>query len=338
MIPYTWLEEAQERIAPYIKETPLMYDAARDVYLKWENQQVTGSFKARGALNKVLALQDWERQLGLVTASAGNHGQGLALAGKITGAPVTVFTSEHAVPAKVEAMRSLGATVNLVPGGYGEAERAGLAFAETHQATWVSPYNDGQVIAGQGTIGLEVLRQLPSLPECTWVVPVGGGGLIAGIGVAIKADGARATIRRDATSLQTTDQVHLIAVQSQASPFFHALYHHGTQEGVAELPSLADGLSGPVEAHALTIPLVRHYVDEFILVNETQIVEAITFAWYEYRQRVEGSAAVALAGVLRTSSGRQKTPARPTVVIISGGNIQAEVHADLVAAAQAGTQ
>lgn len=314
MIPYVWFEEAQKRIAPHIQVTPLSHDAARDIYLKWENQQVTGSFKVRGALNKVLTLQTWERQRGLVAASAGNHGQGLALAGKLAGAAVTIFASEHAVPAKVEAMRALGATVKLVPGGYGEAEQAGLAFAAETRATWVSPYNDGQVIAGQGTLGLETLRQLPSLAEATWIIPVGGGGLMAGISAALRGSGA-----------DLIGRVRLVAVQSQASPFFHAIYHHGSQAGIRELPSLADGLAGPLEPNALTIPLIRRFVDDFILVSEAQITEAIRFAWKQYQQRIEGSAAAALAAILSS-----EVTARPAVVIISGGNIQPEVHTQIV--------
>jgi threonine dehydratase len=130
MIPYEWLEQADSRISPYIQRTPLTFDAARNIFIKWENHQVTGSFKARGAFNKVLLLEDWEREVGLVAASAGNHGQGLALAGREVGARVEVFVSEHAVPAKVEAMRALGAVIHAVPGGYPQAEAAGKDYAE----------------------------------------------------------------------------------------------------------------------------------------------------------------------------------------------------------------
>ena len=133
--------------------------------IKWENRQVTGSFKARGAFNKVLLLEEWEREVGLVAASAGNHGQGLALAGQKHGAVVEVFVSEQAVPAKVDAMRALGAIIHTVPGSYGEVEAAAKAYAENQQKTWVSPYNDGQVIAGQGTLGLELLRALTPVPS-----------------------------------------------------------------------------------------------------------------------------------------------------------------------------
>src|SRR5512143_1222699 len=120
MIPYEWLEQAEQRIAGNVRQTPLTHDAARGLYLKWENHQVTGSFKPRGAVNKVLNLEPWERAAGLVAAAAGNHGQRVALAGRITTAPVEVVVSEHAVPAKVQAMRELGAQVYTVPGGYAD--------------------------------------------------------------------------------------------------------------------------------------------------------------------------------------------------------------------------
>lgn len=315
MIPYSWLEQAADRLATHIKKTPIIYDAENQVYLKLENQQVTGSFKARGAINKVLTLQDWELEKGLVTASAGNHGQGVALAGKLVGAKVIIFASEHAVPAKIEAMRALGAEVRLVSGGYGEAEEAGLAYAASNGSTWISPYNDGQVIAGQGTVGLEILEQIPELPSSTWVVPVGGGGLISGIGAAIKTG-----------SVEKTASRKLIAAQSEASAFMHAIYRHGTQDGAVDLPSLADGLAGPVEPNSITIPLVRRFVDEFVLVSEEDIASAIAYAWKHYNERIEGSAAAALAAVL---SG--EISSRPAIVVISGGNIQDEVHADIVA-------
>jgi threonine dehydratase len=312
MIPYEWVEEAANRIAPFIRHTPLTHDSKNDIYLKWENHQVTGSFKARGAFNKVLSLLPWERQEGLVTASAGNHGQGVALAGNQTGARVTVFASEQAVPNKLDAMRALGAEVILVEGGYGEAENAGLAYAKHSGKTWVSPYNDGQVISGQGTIALEINKDLPHVTPLTWVVPVGGGGLIAGIGGGMKTPGANPPRK-------------LIAVQSEASPFLYNLFKQGSQDGVEELASLADGLSGPVEANSLTIPLAKHYVDEFILVSEDEIVEAIRICWNRYRERIEGSAAVSLAAIL---SG--KIPQRPAVLILTGGNIEAEVFGTII--------
>ena len=325
MIPYSWLEEAAERIAPYIQKTPLTYDPNNDLYLKWENHQVTGSFKARGALNKVLCLEDWEREQGLVAASAGNHGQGVALAGQIVNAKVIIFASEHAVAAKVAAMEKYGADVRLVAGGYGEAEKAGLEYAAEHGATWISPYNDGQVIAGQGTLGLELLQGLPGISESAWLVPVGGGGLVSGIGAAIDA-----YYPDQANGRKSQSKPDLIAVQSEASPFLHSIYHTGSQRGVNELPSLADGLAGPVETNSVTISIVKQWVDEFVLVSEDDIKQAIIYAWQRYHEKIEGSAAAALAAVLTN-----KITTRPSVIILSGGNIQPDLHAQITGVGQA---
>jgi threonine dehydratase len=315
MIPPEWFEEARQRIAPHICKTPLEFDAGNQLYLKWENQQITGSFKARGALNKVLALQPWERQRGIVTASAGNHGQGVALAGNLVGAPVTVFASESASQVKLDAIRAYGAELRLVPGGYGEAEQAGLEYARTQEKTWVSAYNDGQVIAGQGTLAREVVSEIHGEEPLAWLVPCGGGGLISGIGAALQTDATQGKKNR------------LIGVQSQASPFLYELFVHGTQAGAVELPSLADGLSGPVEQGSITIPLARKYVDAMILVSEEEIISAMRYAWQRYHQRIEPSGAVGLAAVL---TGRIAD--RPAVVVITGGNIQAEIHHQLIGA------
>jgi threonine dehydratase len=310
MIPTVWLEQARERIAPYVQKTPLTYDPQNKLYLKWENHQVTGSFKARGALNKILPMQDWELERGLVTASAGNHGQGVALAAGIKHAHVIVFVSEHASANKIQAMRKLGAEIHFVEGGYAEAESAGIAFAKTSGATWVSPYNDGMVIAGQGTIGLEVIPDLPDPASVAWLVPAGGGGLVSGIGSALQALHPRP---------------RLFSIQSEASPFLYAIYHHGTQEGVIELPSLADGLAGPVEAGSVTIPMVKEFVDDIILVTEEEIGQAIKYAWVTYHECIEGSAAVTLAAAL---SGRFTT--RPAIAVLSGGNIHPAEHERII--------
>jgi threonine dehydratase len=310
MIPSSWLVEAAERISPYIRRTPLTLDEQNQIFLKWENHQVTGSFKARGALNKVLSLQTWERNRGLVAASAGNHGQGVALAGQITNAPVTIFCSEHAVASKVEAMRNLGAEVRQVMGGYGEAEQAGLAYAKTSAATWISPYNDGQVIAGQGTIGLEILQDLSENEAGVWVVPTGGGGLISGLAAALSDKNRRP---------------RMIAVQAEASAFLHSIFRSGSQQDVPDLPTLADGLSGPVEEGSITIPMVMSLIEDFVLVSEEEIARAIAYAWQDHQERIEGSAAAALAAVLF-----HKVTARPAVVVISGGNIDGKRHAEIL--------
>lgn len=305
MIPSEWLDQAAVRIAPHIRRTLLTNDAELNIYLKWENRQMTGSFKARGALNKVLALEPWERKAGLVTASAGNHGQGVALAAQVTGSSATVFSSEHAVQSKVEAMRLLGAWVTPVAGGYELAEKTGIAYAAEHKMTWISAYNDAQVIAGQGTIGVEIMQNLTMTSAMTIVVPVGGGGMLSGIGAAIE---------------RSKQRPRIVGVNPESSAFMHSLYFNGTQENVTDLPTLADGLTGAIEEGSLTVPLVKRYADDLVLVSEDEIARAIAYAWWHFGERIEGSGAVGLAAVL---AGKVKSPA---VVVISGGNIQPEIH------------
>lgn len=312
MIPRDWVKAAGERLRGRVRRTPVSFDDALGCYLKWENLQETGSFKLRGAMNKVLTLQPWEREQGLVAASAGNHGQGVAVAARLMGARAVVFASEHAMPSKLDAMRALGAEVHLVPGGYAEAESAGKQFAEQQGMIWISPYNDAQVIAGQATVGLELLDELPAQELEAIVVPVGGGGLISGVGLVLD-------------QLPAGHRPRLIGVQSEASPYFHAILKSGSQDGVVEQESLADGLAGRVEDGSITIPMVRAMVDDVILVSEVEIEQAIAAAWKRYGAVIEGSAATALAAAL---SG--KFAHRPAALILSGGNIQPEIHRQLI--------
>lgn len=316
MIPPEWFAAASARIAPFIIRTPLTHDPVRQFFFKWENQQVTGSFKVRGALNKVLSLQPWELAAGLTTASAGNHGQGVAFAARQAGARVIVFASDHAVESKVAAMRVLGAEVRLVAGGYAEAEAAGIRHARETGSMWISPYNDGEVIAGQGTLGLEIAGQAVGQGVKSIVIPAGGGGLASGVGLALR---------------QLPGPPEIIAAQSESSSFLYALYTHGSQAGVIELPSLADGLAGPVEEGSVTAPIIRQVASQFLLVSEEEIAAALVFAWQEYRQVIEGSAAAALAAALF-----RKSIQLPAVILISGGNIEPAVHSRLVSGASAG--
>ena len=308
MIPIEWLYMAAERIKDHTIQTPVTYDEELNIYLKWENKQVTGSFKIRGALNKVFSLENWEIDQGLVTASAGNHGQGVALSGKIVGSPVTIFASEQAAPNKIEAMSKLGAEVCIVNGGYGIAEQTAMEYASKKNATYISPYNDGQIIAGQGTVGLEVVENLIDDQNFTWITPVGGGGLISGIGAVIR---------------HFKKQHRLVGVQPEASPFTYSLYHNGTQSNINDLPTLADGLSGPMQPGSITLPMLKNLVDDIITVGEDEIGQSIAYAWHKYNEIVEGSSATALAAVL---TGRIKSPA---ILIMSGGNIQPEIHGQI---------
>ena len=319
MIPTTWLYDAAQRLEGKLIRTPLTHDEERDLYIKWENQQKTGSFKARGALNRAMILEDWEKEMGLVTASAGNHGQGVALAGQILGASVRVFVPKETPPVKIDAMRAMDATVELVDGGYHAAEEAGLAYAKRNDAVWLSPYNDGHVVAGQGTVAHEILDELPEAAEMTWVVPVSGGGLLSGIAAVVREQAQNALRPGSA-------QARVIGVQVENAAFMHGFFHHGTQYDVVERPTLADGLAGAVEEGAITISLIRKYVDDILLVSEDEVAEAVAFAWHAYGEKIEAAGAVGLAAYLQG-----KLPETSLVQIISGGNIQPDLHADIIA-------
>lgn len=319
MIPFEWIGAAAVKIAPYVNETALTYDKEFNLYIKWENQQITGSFKARGAFNKILHLEEWERKAGLLAASAGNHGQGVALAGQKTSAPVKIYAPQEAPAIKIAAMRALGAEVVLISGGYTAAEKAALAEVEQGHASWVSPYNDGHVIAGQATLGLETVRQLEShtefsLQQSTWYVPVSGGGLLAGVALALQ---------------NVPQRPRIVGVQTAAAPFMHGLFYNNTQDDIIETPTLADGLAGEVEPNSITIPLIREYVDEIILINEDDIYNAVKLAWDRYNERIEGAAAVALAAAIS-----DQTNGGPFVAVISGGNINTQLHQDIISMGQ----
>jgi len=310
MIPQEWLVEARRTLSNQVRVTPVTFDPELSSYIKWENCQLTGSFKVRGAWNKVAHLLPWERDRGLVTASAGNHGQGVAYAAREFGVSTIIFASDHAVEAKVKAMQALGAEVRFVPGGYAGAETAGLAYAQETGRTWVSPYNDGQVIAGQASIGFELVEQIDPFDVKSVIVPVGGGGLICGVAMALRSLGHNCQI---------------IGVQSEASSFMHAVFHGNLQDSVVEWDSLADGLAGKIEANSITIPGTREMADEILLVSEISIEEAIRYAWERHHEIIEGSAAVSLAAVLTGM-----ISALPAVILISGGNIQPELHKSII--------
>lgn len=311
MIPYVWIEEAAQRIKGLIASTPVIYDQTLDLYLKLENHQKTGSFKLRGASNKVLSLTDLELAGGVVTCSAGNHGQGVALASNSCGTHCTVFASEHAAQVKVDAMRKLGANVILVSGGYVDAEKAAIQYSSETKKTFVSPYNDAQVIAGQGTIALEIIEKFYKLETVkSLLVPTGGGGLICGIGAVFE---------------ERNNRPRLIGVQSDASSFAYQLLLTGSQTGVVERDSIAEGLAGEIAHDSITIPLMKKYVDEIVLVSEMEIRAAIRYAWKTYREMIEGSAAVGLAARLAG-----KIQSHPALTIITGGNIQPELFKSII--------
>jgi len=307
MMPVDRFLEAERHVRPYVRETPLLFSGRLSercgarLYLKLENLQHTGSFKARGAMRKVLALSGEQRGRGVVTASTGNHGAATAHAGRQVGVDVTVMVPHGASPSKVERIRKLGATVEFFGGDSAKTEMRAREIAAERGLLFISPYNDDEVIAGQGTVGVELLRQCPDLDAV--VVAVGGGGLIGGIASYLK--GSRPGIQ-----------------VLGCSPVNSAVMVESVRQGkildLPSLPTLSDGTAGGVEPGAITFELCRTLVDDYDLVSESEIEDAMRLAFEDERLIIEGSAGVAIASALRQAA---RWPDRRVAVVICGGNI-----------------
>ncbi|HEX5727092.1 MAG TPA: pyridoxal-phosphate dependent enzyme [Longimicrobiaceae bacterium] len=298
---------AARRLEGVVRATPLERSAAlsaragTDVFLKLETHQRTGSFKLRGACNAVAALGAAARGRGVVTASAGNHGLGVALAARLAGAPAVVYLPADAPETKRRRIAGLGAEVRPVPGGYDDAHRAAEAHAERTGACFVHAYSEPAVVAGQGTVGLEIVRELPGVR--TLVVPVGGGGLVGGIGTVAHALGSG---------------VRVVGVQSEATAAMHASLAAGALRCPPQGPTLCEGLSGEIDARSLA--LAQRVVDEVVLVPEGAVRRAMRWLYLEEGVVAEGSAAVAAAAVLEGAVG---DVAGPAAVVLTGSNVDA---------------
>jgi threonine dehydratase len=302
--------EAEQRIRLHIRETPLepspwlSRQAGCEVYLKLENLQITSSFKYRGALNKILSLGEEDRQRGLVTASSGNHGSAMAYLLRKFGLDGTIYVPETVSPAKLETLRTYQADVVLLGSDGIEAERAAREIAEREGRLYISPYNDLQIIGGQGTIGLELERQLEGVDAV--FCPVGGGGLVAGIAGYLKSSDA---------------QIRFIGCQPRNSCVMYASVRAGRIVDQPSSPTLADGTAGGIEAAAITYSICRDLVDEFVLVEEPEIGAAIRTILTHHHLLIEGAAALSVAALLR-----QVEPPRGArvVLILSGARIGLE--------------
>jgi threonine dehydratase len=298
---------AARRLEGVVRRTPLeradaLSEAAGvEVHLKLEGQQRTGSFKLRGAYNAVALLPPEARARGVVTASAGNYGQGVALAARLLGARSVVFVPESAPEVKQRRIARYGAELRRVAGGFDEAHAAALAFAAEAGATFVDPVSDPGVIAGQGTVGLELFDELPGVR--TIVAPVGGGGLIGGIGIVARALGRG---------------VHVVGTQSDETAAMHASLAAGRPTSTRYGPTLCEGLSGDV--NETTLALARAVVDEVVLLSEDAVRRAIRWLYVEEGVVAEGSAAVAAAALLE---GAVRGLEGPVVVVLTGSNIDA---------------
>lgn len=295
---------ARERIGRYIIRTPLpLSDAASrraggSVYLKLENLQRIGAFKVRGALSKVTSLTAEERAQGLVCASSGNHGLGTAYAAQCFGAHCTVVLPENANPLKSALIEKLGA--EIVRHGITSDVRQEKVdeLSREHGYTQVHPFSDPVLIAGQGTIGLEILEDLPEVEEV--YVPIGGGGLISGIALAIKE-------QRPAVRVYGVEPEH-------SNAMFEAL-RHGGPVPIARVETIADGLAAKI-TEDLNYRLVRRYVDDIILVSDREILEATWFLLEQGKILAEPSGATSFAGLLARQGRRG-----PAVAVVSGGNV-----------------
>lgn len=273
-----------------------------DIFLKLECYQPTGSFKVRGALAAIGNLGGAAGRRGVVTASAGNHGLGVAYAASRSGIDATVVVPEGANSAKVAALRRYPVTLQTGGPSYDTAEREARRLERETHAHFVSPYNDRWVIAGQGTIGVELLEDLPDLD--TVLIPVGGGGLISGIGSWLK------TIR---------PQIRVIGVQAAASPAMEQALRAGRLVEIPVLPTLADGLAANIETNSLTFDLAMQVVDEILLVSEDEMIAAIGLAFHELHIALEASAVVGVAALL---NGRVHGLAGARVaLVLTGRNI-----------------
>jgi threonine dehydratase len=299
--------EADVGIRPQVPVTPLDVSPGLsaalgcEVLLKCEHLQPTGSFKVRGATNKILTLEDEARHAGVITASTGNHGQGVARAAALAGVAVTVYVGAATTPQKIAAIRSLGAEVIIVEGPPINAELAARHQAEMQGKTYISPYNDLDVVAGQGTIGVELARQAPELAAV--FVSVGGGGLISGIGTALK---------------RLNPRTRIIGVWPQNSPCMLAALTAGAIVDTAEYPTLSDATAGAVEVGSVTFPICGAVIDATLTVTEAEIAAAMRTIAQSDRWMIEGAAGVAVAGLLKAAPAY---PGRKLAAILCGRNI-----------------
>jgi threonine dehydratase len=311
MVPPTVLDvyEARRRLGERLPKTPLLPSAwlssiaDGSVFLKIESVNLTNSFKIRGAMNAALRMSEGidTQPPTIVTASAGNHGRALALAAEELGLPCVVFTPSTAPEAKQNAIRRHGAVLHCDCEDYDAAERQAREFAEAEGGVYVSPYNNSDVIAGAGTVGLEIVEAMPNIDVV--VIPLGGGGLASGMGLAIKAAAPSATI---------------VGVEAEASSPFTLSLEAGRITAITPRPSLADGLVGNLEPGSMTFPLVKQVVDYVVRVSEEELARAMKGLATEERLIVEGAGAAAVASIV---AGKASAPGQRVVAMVTGGNV-----------------
>lgn len=301
--------EARRRLGARIPRTPLLPSswlssiADGNVHLKLESLNLTSSFKIRGALNAALRLSEGidAEPATIVAASAGNHGRALALAAEELGIPCVIFTPKNAPETKKNAIRRHGAILHSDCEDYDAAESQAREFAEVEGAIYISAYNHRDVIAGAGTIGIEIVEAMPSFDVV--VVPLGGGGLASGVGLVLKAAAPHATV---------------VGVEVEASSPFTLSLEAGRITGITPRPSLADGLVGNLEPGSITFGLVRQVVDYVVTISEDELARAMKGLATEERLIVEGAGAASVAAIM---AGKASAPGQNVIALVTGGNV-----------------
>jgi threonine dehydratase len=300
-------QEARARVAPHVYHTPLLTSrllseqTGFDIRLKAEIFQRTGSYKIRGPLNKFAHLSEDQRRRGVICSSAGNHAQGVALAAKLNGMRAVVVMAENATPSKIDATRAYGAEVVLHGTIWDEANEKAIQLCEEHGLTYIHPFDDPQLIAGQGTLGLEIYEDFPDADVV--VVPIGGGGLISGVAMALKG---------------LNQKIRIIGVESSGAPAMKRSLEQGRLITLETVDCVIDGLKVKrVGEH--TFEAVRQFVDEVVTLPDSEIFEALIWVMSHCKLVVEGAAAASVAAVL---AGLVKAPVGSKVVcVLSGGNV-----------------
>lgn len=313
MLTLDKIYQAQFALKPVIRRTDLIVapklNPAAEIYLKPENLQVTGSFKVRGAYFKISQLSEAERQRGVIACSAGNHAQGVALAAQKHGIKALICLPASAPISKVEATKSYGAEVCMVQGVYDDAYRKAMELAQENHYTFIHPFDDDDVIAGQGTIGLELMDQLPEVDAI--VVPVGGGGLISGLAYAAK-------------TLNPT--VKIYGVQAAGAPsMVRSLANEGI-ETLASVRTIADGIAVKKPGDT-TYAMCRKYVDEIVTVTDDEVSSAILAMMEQHKMIAEGAGAVSVAAVMFN---KVPVAGKKTICVVSGGNIDVNILSRVV--------
>lgn len=291
-----------------VRKTELIYApelcSKADIYLKPENLQVTGSFKVRGAYYKIASLSAEQQKKGVIACSAGNHAQGVALAAKERGIKATIFIPNAAPISKIEATKSYGAEIRLIDGVYDNAYEAAIKYQQETGAEFVHPFDDEDVIAGQGTIGLELMDQLPELNAV--IVPIGGGGLISGVAFTLK---------------KLNPNCKIYGVQANGAGSMVNSLEHGRREQLPTVRTFADGIAVKMPGE-LTFELCTKYIDEIVTVTDDEVATAILTMMEKQKLVAEGAGAV---GVAAAMFGKLPLEGKRTVCLVSGGNIDVNI-------------